>query len=133
VESDLVDALDREGPFRFLFTLLLEPNIPPFGQMNAQASIFGTWLELSPQARKDVRSSPAVSPLTPAACINQTASSDYILHPHQKVRHAGFRLVIAGLEQAPSIQSPTSVLPLSFELIDLHVCPFSPHPCPPIG
>jgi len=50
------------------------------------------------------------------AYINQTPASvlsDYILrYPlrhalPKKVRHAGFQLIIAGLEQTPAIESPT--------------------------
>ena len=39
----------------------------------------------------------------------------YTPHPPRKVRHAGFRLIMAGLEQTPAIESPTeSICPYSF-------------------
>jgi hypothetical protein len=56
------------------------------------------------------------------AYINQTHPSVLSDYPFslctlpQKVRHAGFRLIIAGLEQTPAIESPTKFinsLPLS--------------------
>jgi len=56
------------------------------------------------------------------AYINQTPASvlsDYIIchAPPKKVRHAGFRLIVAGLEQTPAVESPTESIkniPLSW-------------------
>jgi hypothetical protein len=127
VKADLVDALDREGQVLSLPTFSNSPGLTQVAGKRTnliQASIFGMLLAYSPQARRDDDWWPAVSIrrlLTsikvPLQCCLIIFFATPLRHTlPQKVRHAGFRLIMAGLEETPTIESPTepiNVLPLS--------------------